>query len=61
MIRGGGAMKTAFLITAAISFILTILGMFQKDKETARVVVGCADFIVTIALLIEVLILVGRR
>lgn len=54
-------MKAAFLITAGISLLLTVIGSFEKDKETAHSVVGCADLIITIALLIEALILVGRR
>lgn len=54
-------MKTLFLITAGFSVVLTIIGLFQSDKETARASVGCADVIITILLLIEALILVLQR
>lgn len=54
-------MKIAFLITAGISLLLTVIGSFEKDKKTAHSLVGCADFIITIALLIEALILIARR
>lgn len=54
-------MKTAFLITAVISLVLTFSSCFVNDESTAKGMLGCADWIITIALFIEALILVTRR